>query len=338
MATKDIPKVLCHYDAPSTLPDGDSKVKCKYCAKEISGSAKATSNWWKHLVSYIYIYIYIYYIYTCTRIFLTQRRAHAEVLKKEQFNCGHQSMSLFAHPQKRYDAKHPKQKQVTDALVDFIAEDLMPLHLVDSLRFQKLLKSLDPQYSLPSRKHLSTNLLTKKYDHLKAKVKEHLKNVLVVNLTIDLWSNRQLRSYLGITAHYITTEWRLEHIVLACNRVRGRHTAENIHCWFEEVISGFDISEKVKHTITDSASNVKKAFTTVTFPGYEEDNDEDGDLSDEEDEDDFEPVSISSLGELSFEHHACFSHTLQLVIKDGMKKAGQIQSVIKRCSKLVSSV
>ena len=108
------------------------------------------------------------YIYTCTRIFLTQRRAHAEVLKKEQFNCGQQSMSLFAHHQKSYDAKHPKQKQVTDALVDFIAEDLMPLHLVDSPRFQKLLKSLDPQYSLPSRKHLSTTLLTKKYDHLKA--------------------------------------------------------------------------------------------------------------------------------------------------------------------------
>lgn len=126
--------------------------------------------------------------------------------------------------------------------------------------------------------------------------------------------------------------------MLRCNRVRGRHTAENIHCWFEEVISGFDISEKVKHIITDSASKVKKAFTTVTLPGYEEDNDEDGDLSDEEDEDDFEPVSISSLGELFFEHHACFSHTLQLVIKDGMKKAGQIQSVIKRCSKLVSSV
>ena len=58
--------------------------------------------------------------------------------------------------------------------------------------------------------------------------------------------------------HYITTEWSLEHIVLGCNRVHGRHTAENIHCWFEEVVSGFDISEKVKHIITDSASMSRK--------------------------------------------------------------------------------
>ena len=30
---------------PSTLPDGDFKVKYKYCVKEISGSLKSTSNW-----------------------------------------------------------------------------------------------------------------------------------------------------------------------------------------------------------------------------------------------------------------------------------------------------
>ena len=52
-------------------------------------------------------------------------------------------------PQKKYEAKHPKQLLVTDALVDFVAEDLMPLWLVESLRFQKLLKaSKKPQYSL----------------------------------------------------------------------------------------------------------------------------------------------------------------------------------------------
>ncbi len=90
----------------------------------------------------------------------------------------------------------------------------MPLHLVDSVRFQKLLESLDPQYCLPSRKHLSRNLLKKK---LKDQVKDRLSAVKVVNLTLDLWSNRQMRSYLGITGHYISAEWKLEHIMLGCN-------------------------------------------------------------------------------------------------------------------------
>ena len=259
------------------------------------------------------------------------------MLKKESAETAstQQTLTHLVQPKKKYDTKHPKQLMVTDALVDFVAEDLMPLHLIDSLRFQKLLKSLDPQYCLPSRKHLSTTLLTKKYDQLKVQIKNRLKNVKVVNLTIDLWSNRQMRSYLGITAHYITAEWKLEHIMLGCNRVHGRHTAENIVCWFEGVISDFNITEQVKHIVTDSASNMKKAF--VTLPGYEEDKDEDSQSSETEDDEDGEPVSLS-LEDFSFEHHACFAHVLQLVIKDGMKKAGQIHSVLKRCSKLVAFV
>ena len=56
--------------------------------------------------------------------------------------------------------------------------------------------------------------------------------------------------------------------MLACNRVTGRHTGDNIMMWYEEIISDFGVREKVKHIITDSASNVKKAF--LTLPGYED--------------------------------------------------------------------
>ena len=44
--------------------------------------------------------------------------------------------------------------------------------------------------------------------------------------------------------------------------------------------------------------------------------------SDSDGEIDLEPTGYSLEG-LSFEHHACFAHMLQLVIKDGMKKVGQ---------------
>ena len=47
---KKSPAVLKHYEVPETLPDGDFKAKCKYCDKEITGSTKTTTNWWKHLV------------------------------------------------------------------------------------------------------------------------------------------------------------------------------------------------------------------------------------------------------------------------------------------------
>ena len=140
-----------------------------------------------------------------------------------------------------------------------------------------------------------------------------------------------MRSFLGITAHYISDQWQLESVMLGCNRVTGRHTTDNIMLWYDEVVSDFDVREKVKHIITDSASNIKKAFLTLS--GYKIN------ASDSEDEESKECDSISiEQDELTFEYQACFAHTLQLVVKDGMAKAGQISTVIKKCSNLVSFV
>ena len=33
--------------------------------------------------------------------------------------------------------------------------------------------------------------------------------------------------------------------MLGCNRVTGRHTADNIMMWYEEIISAFGMMEKV---------------------------------------------------------------------------------------------
>ena len=60
--------------------------------------------------------------------------------------------------------------------------------------------------------------------------------------------------------------------MLGCNCVMGRHIAENIMLWYDEITSDFGITDKIKHIVTDSASNVKKAF--LTLPGFEDDTDE----------------------------------------------------------------
>lgn len=219
---------------------------------------------------------------------------------------------------------------MTEKLVKFIAQDLMPLSLVESDDF---VKSLDPSYQVPCRKHLSNNLLRKKHDQVKSIVLKKLE-AAKAHLTTDLWSNRQMRSYIGITCHFITNKWELESVMLACKRVMDNHTAENISIWYEEVVAEFSISEKVKHIVTDSASNMKKAFLTV-LPGYDEDVTDDHDDDDDTEPDDCE-ANGSNLDNVTFTHHSCFAHVMQLVIKDGLKNAGHLGSVIKRCSKLVS--
>ncbi len=144
------------------------------------------------------------------------------MLQEDQALDTQQTLTNFMKPLKKYDPKNPKQLQVTNALVDFVAGDLMPLAIVESEKFEKLLGALDPQYRLPSRKHLSTKLLKAKYEEVKEKVIRKVQQASCVNLTVDLWSNRQMRSFLGITAHFILNSWEMESIMLGCNRVMGR--------------------------------------------------------------------------------------------------------------------
>lgn len=216
---------------------------------------------------------------------------------------------------------------MTNALVDFVTDDLVPPSVVDSSRFKKLLGTLDPRYQLPSHQHLSTVLLKERYDSAKSSVVDELKEVTTIYLTIDLWSCHPMRSHLGITGHYISELWTLESVILHCGQVTGKYSADNITLQYEKVVSDFDVREKVKHIITNSGANVKKGF--LTLPGYEDD------TSISEEEGDSTSLSFEQ-DEILFEHHACFVHMLQLVVKDGMAKAGQINTVIRKCSDLIS--
>ena len=152
-------------------------------------------------------------------------------------------------------------------------------------------------------------------------------------LTIDLWSNRQMKGFLGITAHYIT-DWTLHSAMLACTRFRGSHTAENISHQVDEVLTVYNIIPKVTNIITDNAANMIKAFT---LPGYEVACD-DGDDTNSDDADDDDLVQGHSITDdiHTAERIPCFAHTLQLVIRDGLKQAGPINKVLAKASAIVS--
>ena len=153
---------------------------------------------------------------------------------------------------------------------------------------------------------------------------------------MDLWTNRQMRSFSGITAHFILN-WQMESVILGCTRFKGHHVAEKIYQQYEEAVSHFQITEKVRHIVTDTASNMVKAFK---LPGFQNEEDEEDDEEVEEDDSgtDDEVESGTVFDSLPAEHHGCFAHILQLVVKDGFKNASQIERIVNKCSKIVSKV
>ena len=283
---------------------------------------------------------YIFNIFQRKHPSVYEARACKSISDTEQTSMD----SFISHP-KKYPTSDLRQKQLTDALVLFVGCDLIPFSVVDSPYFQGLLRAADPRFQMPSRKHLVGTLLRDKFREMESDVMQRLEMTHNVCLTLDIWSSRQMRSYLGISAHYIL-EWEMKTIVLACKRFQGRHTADNIMQEYEEIVQHFGIGDKVTNIVTDNASNMIAAFA---LPGFTEPMIKSVTTADpfENDGDDHleadDLVSTDDLTEelydvLPTEHSPCFAHSLQLVVKDGLKEAGQLNRVISKTAKLVSFI
>ena len=82
----------------------------------------------------------------------------------------------------------------------------------------------------------------------------------VICLTADGWSAAK-RSFLGVTAHWLDENNERQSMVLACKRIIGRHTHDNLAKHLEEVIEFYGLFDKVGGgCVTDSAANFVKCF------------------------------------------------------------------------------
>lgn len=155
---------------------------------------------------------------------------------------------------------------------------------------------------------------------------------------VHLWTNRQMRSYIGVTCHFIEN-FKLQSAMSACRRFKGSHTAEKIHATFNEIITIFNLEKKILTIVTDSASYILKAF--VTLPGCSDDSNQatESDSESEDEEDTFDiPENGEKILELLPKHIRCFLHNLQNTVKDGLEETGPASSVIGKASCLVSHI
>lgn len=109
---------------------------------------------------------------------------------------------------------------------------------------------------------------------------------------------------------------------------KGSHTGFRIKDTVDAILVEYEIISKVKYIISDNASNMAKAFKVQIAV-------EDIESSDSEEEIDIAPdVQIDANVFEDYEHIRCFAHSLQLVIKDGLKESRQMSTTLSKCAKL----
>ena len=193
------------------------------------------------------------------------------------------------------------------------------------------------------------------YSEVKRKVEDMLSLSLKcspASLTVDIWTDRVMRTYLGVTAHAVSfnsdsTSLNLRSFPLKFQRFKGKHTGERIATVLHEMLSEIvGLQDNVYAIVTDNAANMRAAFE-ISFPLIDEPgasqadlSGEDEERSDEEecifenlrDEDDRE-VSCA-LDSMTPKRLSCFAHTLQLTINDGLINIKSMSGLLAKASRL----
>jgi hypothetical protein len=241
---------------------------------------------------------------------------------------------------KSYSASSTRAKQLTQSLLhNVIIGCGLPLSIVDNPYFIQFLKDVDPRYSSPCRQTMTYTLIPKAVEIEKENLLRELQKCSSVALTTDVWTDRRMHSFLGVTVHTFVGCVSASHL-LAFMALRGSHTGQRIADDLDSVMREYCLKEKVRFVVTDNASNMLKAMC-LFFPSDDDGSDQalESSVDDATVWEDISPeeqdAAFSDIGS----RIACFVHSLQLVVRGGLGKAATaLRPAMGKISKLANVV
>ena len=119
-----------------------------------------------------------------------------------------------------------------------------------------------------------------------------------VAITTDCWTSISNTPFLGITAHFVSPDWKLINVCLNCKHFNDDHTADNVGQMLTDTMTEWGINIKnISCCVTDNGSNILKAVQQLEVP-----------------------------------HLSCFAHNINI----GVNKALDIQELRKAVGRLKS--
>ncbi|GAA6090112.1 uncharacterized protein LOC122831395 [Tachysurus ichikawai] len=185
---------------------------CKFCNATLTETAGITSNFYRHLER-------------------KHKERFLEYKAGQQTDVTQSTIALsFTQKVQVYSLHSTRQQAISKAIIqDLIIGCCLPLSLVENGHFKHFLEIMDNKYTPISRRTISEKQIPVLVKTVKETVLKKLETQSSVSLTTDLWSDRRLRSFLGVTAHVCnklkdSDSYALESYLLDCRHFTGRHT------------------------------------------------------------------------------------------------------------------
>ena len=108
-----------------------------------------------------------------------------------------------------------------------------------------MIKRLNPNAILPMGDAIR-NQIFKSFENEKKRIKKELQEVPGdISFTLDGWTSKNQIPFLGITAHWISSNWELKNTILDFQPLEGSHTGENLATVFFDTLKEYGILNKV---------------------------------------------------------------------------------------------
>lgn len=167
--------------------------------------------------------------------------------------------------------------------------------MVDGQGFRDMMHLLEPAYHIPSQGTI-TSRIKNRYKDAKSEMLAQLASAASkVALTTDSWTAKMTESYVTVTYHYITEDWRVTTVVLLTRSLPGQHTADYLAEKLKEAVEEWGLEGKVIACVHDNVRNITAANDPIR---------------------------------MTWHSVACFAHTLQLAVylKKVISAAGRLVS------------
>ena len=203
---------------------------------------------------------------------------------------------------KSWDINDSRAQVMHRRVIGMVALDSLPFSIVEDVGFVRFVTALEPRYSLPSRKYLTSTILPQIYNETVTSVQELMTAVDFFSFTTDAWSaDNAVAALLSLTAHWLTESFERMSAVLNVLPLDESHTGQYLAKKYEEMLASWKIPLNEVHLVLrDNAANMVKAMRDSALPSF-----------------------------------GCFAHSLQLVVNDEVLAQQAVLDLLATCRKIV---
>lgn len=191
--------------------------ECQLCGKIYSDNAGSTGNFHKHL-----------------------KRKHMSQYEKSKFP------DSFTSNNETYDCSENFEDNVIkinqSILKELIVKCNLPPTLVEHVGFRNFLKMVAPKWKPTSSRYFTKTLLPTLMSNSQNKIRSLLDSIDHLSITVDVWTDRRGRSFIGVTGHFLDLNFASQALLLDFSRLKGSHTGENIRIVTGEILGNLKVS------------------------------------------------------------------------------------------------